>query len=329
MSALASTYLDSGDTRGRQSTKATSPFGAGSPFQCEEALVSDKAEESPPPVTEEHHHSRQLDPQIVQENSPYEYGGEDEVSLVEMGEERVTGPGLVDVSLEDHLVELPRPSMPRRRQSPANPPLSQIRDETTAVEPFSQVKPQCWDHGCNGKDYLTFSRLFKHERAMSVTKSKSASGHGSSFSRKTARSPGRAEVEDPNADARPLATYDVSYQAGAFKDRKRSADEGDDVDHDINYKNVAHKKKRGRPPKPRKTPLIQEDVHIEAPVGESQSAPAAKKRLRRDVQGSAILDHKGPEKTAGVDFPLEKRLLQEGAGNVVDMLMALWIVPVT
>ncbi|KAF6228150.1 hypothetical protein HO133_007880 [Letharia lupina] len=49
-------------------------------------------------------------------------------------------------------------------------------------------KPQCWDHGCNGRQFSTFSNLLRHQREKSGTSSKSVCPRcGAEFTRKTAR----------------------------------------------------------------------------------------------------------------------------------------------
>lgn len=37
----------------------------------------------------------------------------------------------------------------------------------------SRPKPQCWEHGCNGRQFSTFSNLLRHQREKSGTASKS------------------------------------------------------------------------------------------------------------------------------------------------------------
>jgi hypothetical protein len=49
-------------------------------------------------------------------------------------------------------------------------------------------KPQCWEHGCNGRQFSTFSNLLRHQREKSVTASKSYCPRcGAEFTRTTAR----------------------------------------------------------------------------------------------------------------------------------------------
>ena len=52
----------------------------------------------------------------------------------------------------------------------------------------SRPKPQCWEHGCNGRQFSTFSNLFRHQREKSGTAAKSTCPRcGAEFTRTTAR----------------------------------------------------------------------------------------------------------------------------------------------
>ena len=49
-------------------------------------------------------------------------------------------------------------------------------------------KPQCWEHGCNGREFSTFSNLLRHQRERNGTANKSVCPHcGIEFTRTTAR----------------------------------------------------------------------------------------------------------------------------------------------
>ncbi|KAI9671615.1 MAG: hypothetical protein M1829_004620 [Trizodia sp. TS-e1964] len=49
-------------------------------------------------------------------------------------------------------------------------------------------KPRCWDHGCNGRQFSTFSNLLRHQREKSGTSTKSYCPRcGAEFTRTTAR----------------------------------------------------------------------------------------------------------------------------------------------
>ncbi|KAF7949775.1 uncharacterized protein EAE97_003284 [Botrytis byssoidea] len=60
------------------------------------------------------------------------------------------------------------------------------RDHVRVVQ--SRPKPQCWDHGCNGRQFSTFSNLLRHQREKSGVASKSSCPNcGAEFTRTTAR----------------------------------------------------------------------------------------------------------------------------------------------
>lgn len=74
----------------------------------------------------------------------------------------------------------------------------------------SRPKPQCWDHGCNGRQFSTFSNLLRHQREKSGSAMKSTCPHcGTEFTRTTARNghmsggkcKGRAHAEASNRAA--------------------------------------------------------------------------------------------------------------------------------
>lgn len=49
-------------------------------------------------------------------------------------------------------------------------------------------KPQCWEHGCNGRQFSTFSNLLRHQREKSGQASKASCPNcGAEFTRTTAR----------------------------------------------------------------------------------------------------------------------------------------------
>lgn len=52
----------------------------------------------------------------------------------------------------------------------------------------SRPKPQCFEHGCNGRQFSTFSNLLRHQREKSGSASKAVCPHcGTEFTRTTAR----------------------------------------------------------------------------------------------------------------------------------------------
>lgn len=93
------------------------------------------------------------------------------------------------------------PSIPvSSPQPPPGPPLYSSPDPGSAsgpasTDPDSQVrvlslrpKPQCWDHGCNGREFSTFSNLLRHQREKSGVVAKAECPIcGAAFTRTTAR----------------------------------------------------------------------------------------------------------------------------------------------
>ncbi|KAI9846916.1 MAG: hypothetical protein M1837_003528 [Sclerophora amabilis] len=74
-----------------------------------------------------------------------------------------------------------RPGLPQRSTS------SSRADEQVRVI-NSRPKPRCWDHGCNGRQFSTFSNLLRHQREKSGTATKSYCPRcGAEFTRTTAR----------------------------------------------------------------------------------------------------------------------------------------------
>lgn len=52
----------------------------------------------------------------------------------------------------------------------------------------TRPKPQCWEHGCNGRQFSTFSNLLRHQREKSGQASKATCPNcGAEFTRTTAR----------------------------------------------------------------------------------------------------------------------------------------------
>ncbi|KAI1003855.1 hypothetical protein K3495_g4355 [Podosphaera aphanis] len=72
------------------------------------------------------------------------------------------------------------------------PPISSRGSASESSEPVrvvhSRPKPQCWEHGCNGRQFSTFSNLLRHQREKSGAAQKSSCPHcGAEFTRTTAR----------------------------------------------------------------------------------------------------------------------------------------------
>ncbi|KAI9722664.1 MAG: hypothetical protein M1812_001595 [Candelaria pacifica] len=66
--------------------------------------------------------------------------------------------------------------------------ISPGEDESAVRVIHSRPKPQCWDHGCNGRQFSTFSNLLRHQRERAGTAAKPTCPHcGAEFTRTTAR----------------------------------------------------------------------------------------------------------------------------------------------
>lgn len=82
-------------------------------------------------------------------------------------------------------------SLPSIASVPSNfPPIPQPLESTPndVDVATSRQKPQCWDHGCNGRQFSTFSNLLRHQREKSGTATKARCPHcGTEFTRTTAR----------------------------------------------------------------------------------------------------------------------------------------------
>jgi hypothetical protein len=82
-----------------------------------------------------------------------------------------------------------------QRYSYPPPPGASTRQQIPRTSSDSQArvmshkpKPQCWEHGCNGREFSTFSNLLRHQREKSGTASKSYCPKcGAEFTRTTAR----------------------------------------------------------------------------------------------------------------------------------------------
>ncbi|KAI9745199.1 MAG: hypothetical protein M1818_001477 [Claussenomyces sp. TS43310] len=69
-----------------------------------------------------------------------------------------------------------------------SPPLMAQESSDTIRVVHSRPKPQCWDHGCNGRQFSTFSNLLRHQREKSGVASKPTCPKcGAEFTRTTAR----------------------------------------------------------------------------------------------------------------------------------------------
>ncbi|KAJ9620942.1 hypothetical protein H2203_007528 [Taxawa tesnikishii (nom. ined.)] len=67
-------------------------------------------------------------------------------------------------------------------------PQPRMNGETQVRVLNQRPKPQCWEHGCNGRQFSTFSNLLRHQREKSGTAAKSYCPKcGAEFTRTTAR----------------------------------------------------------------------------------------------------------------------------------------------
>lgn len=83
------------------------------------------------------------------------------------------------------LPDLPS-SLYQNSQTPSMSPSLDARDNVRLVH--SRPKPQCWEHGCNGRQFSTFSNLLRHQREKSGVATKSSCPNcGAEFTRTTAR----------------------------------------------------------------------------------------------------------------------------------------------
>ena len=70
----------------------------------------------------------------------------------------------------------------------------------------ARPKPQCWEHGCNGRPFSTFSNLLRHQREKSGTAAKSSCPRcGAVFTRTTARN---GHVENEKCKPRKMTESD-------------------------------------------------------------------------------------------------------------------------
>jgi len=84
-------------------------------------------------------------------------------------------------SASDH-----QPNMYQTQQVSSKIVASDSGDHVRVVH--SRPKPQCWEHGCNGRQFSTFSNLLRHQREKSGAAAKSTCPNcGAEFTRTTAR----------------------------------------------------------------------------------------------------------------------------------------------
>lgn len=82
---------------------------------------------------------------------------------------------------------VPDPNLGMYPVPPIMPPGHQDGNGQVRVV-HSRPKPQCWEHGCNGRQFSTFSNLLRHQREKSGQATKASCPNcGAEFTRTTAR----------------------------------------------------------------------------------------------------------------------------------------------
>ncbi len=77
-----------------------------------------------------------------------------------------------------------QPPPPPPQEAPEGP--TQANGNVRVVQ--GRPKPRCWEHGCNGRQFSTFSNLLRHQREKSGQSAKSSCPNcGAEFTRTTAR----------------------------------------------------------------------------------------------------------------------------------------------
>ncbi|MCJ1350992.1 MAG: hypothetical protein MMC33_000974 [Icmadophila ericetorum] len=105
----------------------------------------------------------------------------------------IYGPQQVPTQVPPSLIYPPytgdrRSPNPRPSLSPHPESSSQQRPISPKIIDQRREKPQCFEHGCNGREFSTFSNLLRHQREKSGTAAKSYCPHcGAEFTRTTAR----------------------------------------------------------------------------------------------------------------------------------------------
>ena len=86
-------------------------------------------------------------------------------------------------------IEHPRAQMMQPRRQNHIPCKMDTPDSMSNVRVISRYpEPRCWEHGCNGRRFSTFSNLLRHQREKSrVVEKSSCPNCGVEFTRTTAR----------------------------------------------------------------------------------------------------------------------------------------------
>jgi hypothetical protein len=94
-----------------------------------------------------------------------------------------------------------QPSMPEPGMMYPVPPVlsgsnGSVPDNNHVRVVQTRPKPQCWEHGCNGRQFSTFSNLLRHQREKSGQAAKATCPNcGAEFTRTTVSSPSRSGLE--------------------------------------------------------------------------------------------------------------------------------------
>ena len=101
------------------------------------------------------------------------------------GQPMTTAPSATQLYASSQSLSYPPPFV----GSSVNDVLAKPLGSDSSIRVLNQrPKPQCWEHGCNGRQFSTFSNLLRHQREKSGTASKSYCPKcGAEFTRTTAR----------------------------------------------------------------------------------------------------------------------------------------------
>ena len=101
------------------------------------------------------------------------------------GQNFTTAPSATQQYLSSQSLSYPPPFV----GSSVNEVLAKPLGSDSSIRVLNQrPKPQCWEHGCNGRQFSTFSNLLRHQREKSGTAAKSYCPKcGAEFTRTTAR----------------------------------------------------------------------------------------------------------------------------------------------
>ncbi|KAK2750602.1 hypothetical protein FQN57_002673 [Myotisia sp. PD_48] len=102
--------------------------------------------------------------------------------------------GIPNQSFQHHPQFSPNHPIPTSSPPEGTPQPYALRQSSVSPSPSNvseaelRTKPQCWDHGCNGRSFSTFSNLLRHQREKAGLSTKSECPYcGAEFTRSTAR----------------------------------------------------------------------------------------------------------------------------------------------